>query len=109
METQAVRSVKGEMTLVAGCGGFLEPVVVGAGVWVIPIAGPASGTLAGMVGGIVGVETTVALVAPIGLVGEASDGGTPLIMMVTLQQHDGMRGVRSTENQKERMLARQHF
>ena len=85
IEGQTVGSVKGEMALVAGCGGFLELVVIGAGVGLIPIAGSARGTFAGMVRGIVGVETTITFQAPIGFVHKASDGGTPLIVMLALE------------------------
>ena len=85
METQTVGAIKGEVALVADGGGLLEFVVIRAGAWLIPITGPAGGPLAGMIGGIVGVETAIALWTPIGLVNEASDGGTPLVMMLGLE------------------------
>ena len=62
-----------------------------------------------MIGGILVVKTTVAFWAPIRFVHEPGDGGTPLVMMFTLQQNNGVRGVRTTENEEKWMLARQHF
>ena len=105
MKGQTVRSVKVEMALGAWQGGFPKLVIVGAGLRLVAVAGPAGGALTGMVFSVVGVKATVTLGAPITTVGKSRNGGTPLIMMLTLEQYDGMRGVRSTENQEKRMLA----
>ena len=86
-------------------GGFAEHVVVRAWRWLVPVAGPASGPFARVVRCIVGVVTTVALVAPIAAVDEAGDGGTPLVMIVRLENDDLVFSVGATENEEEGMVA----
>ena len=109
MEGQAAGSIKGEVALVADGVWCLEFIVVGARVWLITITGPAGSPFTWMIGCIVMFETAIALVAPITFVHEASDGGTPLVMILILEQDDFVISVRSTENEKEGMLPRQHF
>ena len=82
MECQALGPIKGQMALVADDGGFAELIVVRAGCGLVPVTRTTSSPLARMVCGIVVVIATVALVTPIALVDEPSDGGTPLVMIV---------------------------
>ena len=105
MECQALRAVKGQIALVADDGGFAVHVVVRTGCWLVSVAGPASGPLTGVVGSIIMVITTVALVAPIALVNEPCDGGAPLVMIIGLEKDDLVFGVWATEDQEEWMVA----
>ena len=82
MERQALRTVKWKMALVADGGGLLEHVVVWTRIGLVPVARAAGSALAGVVCSIILIIATVALVAPITLIDEASDGGTPLVMIV---------------------------
>ena len=97
MERQALGTVKGQVTLVADDGRLLEHVVVWAWIGLVSVAGPASSAFARVVGCILVLETTVALVAPIAFVDEPGDGGTPLVMIVGLEKDDFSVCVRSTE------------
>ena len=97
------------MTLVAEDGGLLEHVVIRAWCWLIPIAGPASGPLAGMIGRIIRVVATVTLMAPIATIDEPGNGGTPLVMIIRLEKDDFSFSVRSTEYEEEGMVAAENF
>ena len=77
--------------------------------WLITVASPAGSPLAGVVGRIVGVIAAVAVMAPITLVNEASDGSAPLVMVFRLEQYYFVMGVRASEYQEKWMLSAQHF
>ena len=109
MECQALGAVKGQMALVADDGSLAELIVVRAWCGLVPVAGPASSAFARMVGRIVRVVAAVALGAPITSVGEASEGGAPLIMMLTLENDDGVRRIWTSKIHEKWMLPRQHL
>ena len=104
MKCQALGAVKGQVTLLADDGRLLEHVVIRTRIRLVSVAGPASSAFARVVGCIIMVIATVALVAPIALVNEPSDGGTPLVMIVRLEKDDFTFSVRSTEYQKKGMV-----
>ena len=105
MECQTLGAVKGKITLLADGVRFLEFIIVRAWCWLIPIAGPASGPLAGVVRCVVVVETAIAFMAPIATIDEPGDGGTPLVMIVRLENDDLVFSVGATENEEEGMVA----
>ena len=98
MECQALGSIKGKIALLAEDGRLLEHVVVRTRVGLVPVAGPASGPLARMVGGIIGVVATITFVTPIAAVDEPGDGGASFIMIVRLEKDDLVFSVGSTED-----------
>ena len=109
MERQALGAVKGQVALVADDGGLLVHVVVWAWSGLVSIAGSASGTLARVVGCIIVVIATVTLVAPIALVDEPSDGGTPLKVLVAFEKDDFSVCVRSAKYQKKGMVTAENL
>ena len=82
MKCQAMGTVKREIALVADGGGLRHSIVVWTWCWLIPIARATSCPFARVVGRIVMVIAAVALVAPITLIDEASEGGATLKMGV---------------------------
>ena len=84
MERQALGPVKGQMALLADGRGLLEHVVIRTRCGLVPVAGPASGPLAGVVRCIIGVVATITFRAPIAAIDEPGDGGTPLVMIIRL-------------------------
>ena len=109
MKLETVGSIKGKITLLADDGRLLVHVVVWTWSGLVPIAGPASGPLAGMIGSIIRVVATVTLMAPIATIDEPGNGGTPLVMIVRLEQDDLVFSVRATENEEEGMVAAENF
>ena len=77
--------------------------------WLVAVAGPARGPLAGMIRCIVGVIAAITFMAPITSVHKASKGGASLVMMFALQQNNSVRGIRASENQEKWVLSAQHF
>ena len=109
MKGQAMGTIEGEVALIADGGGLLLFIIIGARIGLVSVTGPTRGAFAWMVSRVVVVIATVALVAPITLVDEASDGSAPLVMGVGLEQDDFMISVWATVNEEEGMLTRQHF
>ena len=109
MERQTLGTIKGKMALVAEDGGLLVHVVIRTGCGLVSVAGPASGPLAWMVSSIIIVIAAIALVAPIALIDEPGNGGTPLVMIVRLEKDDLVFCVGSTENEEEGMVAAENF
>ena len=98
MECQALGSVKGKIALLTDDGRLLVHVVVRAWSGLVPVASPASGPLAGVIGRIIRVVATVTLMAPIALVNEPGDGGAPLVMIIAFEQDDLVFSVGATED-----------
>ena len=62
-----------------------------------------------MVGCIILIITAVTFMAPIAAIDEASNGGTPLIVLIRLEKDDFFLCVRSAEDQEEWMVAAENF
>ena len=84
MERQALRAVKGQIALLADDGGFVVHVVVRAWCGLVTVTRTTGGPFARVVGSIVVVITTVALMAPIAFVNKPGDFGAAFIMIVRL-------------------------
>ena len=109
METQTIGTIKGQVALVADGVRFLEFIIVRTWSGLVSIAGPASSPLAGMVSRIVLVITAITFRAPIAFVDETFYGGTPLVMIVRLENDDLLFSVGATEYEEEGMVAAENF